>query len=328
MHNNDEIESIPCPVCKVCGLRGVPVYQGLKDHLFHSPGVWNLYHCPSEECGLMWLNPMPLEDDIHKAYRSYYTHDKSGHDNNRLKECITNIEKQLLKFLLRLTPIYRERKEFNQMYLSRIKPGRLLEVGCGSGSRLTQFAILGWSVEGQEVDAASAAIAERRGLKIHLGTLDNLNLPDGSYEAIVMNHVIEHVHDPFKLLKECRRLLSPNGILIAVTPNIHSYGHRIFKSYWRGLEPPRHIILYSQNSLRHLAQIAGFVNPTTWTTSANAHHFALDTLNIISKSKNLESLTKIFNNVFSKLFLIISRVVHIFNKDSGEECVLMLRKSE
>jgi hypothetical protein len=75
MHNNDGIHTIPCPDCKICGSPGVSTYQGLQDRLFSTSGFWNLKKCSNAECGIMWLDPMPLESDIHKAYTSYYTHD-------------------------------------------------------------------------------------------------------------------------------------------------------------------------------------------------------------------------------------------------------------
>jgi 2-polyprenyl-3-methyl-5-hydroxy-6-metoxy-1,4-benzoquinol methylase len=271
---------------------------------------------------------MPLEADIHKAYRLYYTHDKNSREGWFFTQLLAKIVIQILKLFLRLTPLHRERKAFSRMYLENIKPGRLLEVGCGDGTRLTQLAALGWSVEGQEVDPISAAAAREKGIKIHLGPLENIRLPDASYDAIVMNHVIEHLYEPVILLSECRRLLSSQGTLISVTPNISSFGHRIFKSNWRGLEPPRHIFLYSQGSLRRIAQMAGFKNPTSWTTASGAHHFAQGSLKIIYGSNKLNLFNKTVCYFAPKLFLLVARLVQAFDNDSGEECVLMLRNGQ
>ena len=229
MHNRIKIRKIPAPSCKICGSRGMQIYNGLQDSLFATPGTWNLDQCQNKECGLMWLNPMPLEEDIHNAYHAYYTHRDDQQKKSRIKQFINIILNHSLKLLLRLTPIYQERKDFNQMYLGGIKPGKLLCVGCGNGNRLVHLADMGWSVEGQEVDPICADIAAKKGFNVHLGTLESLLLPDSSYDAIVMNHVIEHVHEPMKLLMECRRLLSPDGVLISITPNTQSYGHRLFK---------------------------------------------------------------------------------------------------
>jgi hypothetical protein len=66
--------SVPCPNCYLCGTGGEPLYEGLKDRLFNAPGEWNLKRCPNPECGLLWLDPMPLEEDIGMAYETYFTH--------------------------------------------------------------------------------------------------------------------------------------------------------------------------------------------------------------------------------------------------------------
>jgi len=271
---------------------------------------------------------MPIENDIYKAYLSYYTHVDDSRPKIKVRDVFSLIKKDLLLYLLRLTPIYRERAEFNRMYLDRISPGRLLAVGCGNGDRLANLEALGWHVEGQEVDPVSAAIASKYGIKVHLGRLETLNLPSGTYDAIVMFHVIEHLHDPMTLLSECKRLLSPGGFLTVITPNIDSYGHRIFKSCWRGLEPPRHLLLFNQQSLRFVARNSGFENSTTWTTPCNAHHFALSSLNILHVTNDPIIFAKAFFNLCSKCFLILARIIYIFDKNSGEECVLICKNGD
>src|SRR2546423_11625544 len=70
----EQIRSVPCPACYLCGAVGEPLYKDLKDRLYRAPGSWNLRRCPGPGCGLLWLDPMPAEDDIGKAYESYFTH--------------------------------------------------------------------------------------------------------------------------------------------------------------------------------------------------------------------------------------------------------------
>ncbi|MBN2408840.1 MAG: class I SAM-dependent methyltransferase, partial [Candidatus Aminicenantes bacterium] len=81
---------------------------------------------------------------------------------------------------------------------------------------------------------------------------------DDSFQAIVMNHVIEHVPDPSGVLRKCRRLLAPGGRMVIVTPNPAGLGHRLFKKSWANLDPPRHPHLFSPKALRAAAEEAGF----------------------------------------------------------------------
>src|SRR5438552_465301 len=68
------IRSASAPSCCLCGSRGAFVYSSQADRLFGAPGRWNLKQCSNHACRLIWLDPMPLPEDLAKAYTRYYTH--------------------------------------------------------------------------------------------------------------------------------------------------------------------------------------------------------------------------------------------------------------
>jgi SAM-dependent methyltransferase len=119
---------------------------------------------------------------------------------------------------------------------------------------------LGWATEGVEPDPAAAALARRAGLTITEGTIDDLDSPGraGGFSAITMSHVLEHVHEPRRTLVVAHRLLRPGGTLWIATPNLRSLGHRLFGANWLGLDPPRHLALFTHASLARLLDHAGF----------------------------------------------------------------------
>jgi SAM-dependent methyltransferase len=117
---------------------------------------------------------------------------------------------------------------------------------------------LGWRVEGVDFDPAAAAAAAARGLAVRCGSLERQAFPDATFDAITMSHVVEHLPDPLQTLTECARILKPGGRLILWTPNTASLGHHLLKQCWRGLEPPRHLHLFSPASVRALLEKAGF----------------------------------------------------------------------
>jgi 2-polyprenyl-3-methyl-5-hydroxy-6-metoxy-1,4-benzoquinol methylase len=90
------------------------------------------------------------------------------------------------------------------------------------------------------------------------------------FEAITAHHVIEHMHGPQAFLKECMRILRPDGILILTTPNINSLGHKIFNKYWRELDVPRHLYLFSTSSLKMFVENHGFRISQLRTTARSA----------------------------------------------------------
>lgn len=83
------------------------------------------------------------------------------------------------------------------MYSDGARKGRLLDVGCGSGEFLAQMRELGWDVFGVEPDPQAARVArEQFGLTVWPGALAEASFPDGFFDAVTLNHVIEHVADP------------------------------------------------------------------------------------------------------------------------------------
>jgi 2-polyprenyl-3-methyl-5-hydroxy-6-metoxy-1,4-benzoquinol methylase len=222
---------------------------------------------------------MPIEADIGRAYESYFTHaDNSGTTTQRTlaRRFVQALRARYLDFaygykrngagvfdklpglLAYLTPFRRAGLDFDVMYLPCIPGGRLLEVGCGNGAMLKGMANLGWHAEGIDFDPAAVQNCRRKGLEVHLGTLEDLRYPANHFDAITMSHVIEHVHDPLALLQGCGRILKAGGRLSLVTPNLKSMGHRIYRSSWFHLDPPRHLHLFTTDSLRTLLQKAGF----------------------------------------------------------------------
>jgi hypothetical protein len=87
-----------------------------------------------------------------------------------------------------------------------------------------------------------------------------------------MSHVIEHVTDPVATLEKCKGLLRQGGRLTVTTPNARSLGHAKFGRNWRGLEPPRHLQIFSPRTLAGCAEQAGFKVDFAGSTAANADY--------------------------------------------------------
>ena len=281
------ISTKPRPSCPLCGTKGDLLYENLTDRLFSAPGIWQIRRCPKPDCGLHWLDPIPTDEDIGLIYNDYYTHAEAQSGGGRLRSAYAVVQhaywshrfgypnklgntKLWPAFLAYLNPGRREEMDSAVMYLPAQTGARLLEVGCGSGARLKLLRDLGWNAEGIEVDPAAVKRCIEQGLPVRPGFLHEQRFAGGTFAAVVMNHVIEHVIDPQSLLKEIRRVLVPRGVLVITTPNVGSWGHRRFHNNWVALDPPRHLHLFHLQTLEQLARQAGFTVQVARTTIRGA----------------------------------------------------------
>jgi SAM-dependent methyltransferase len=154
-------------------------------------------------------------------------------------------------------------------------------VGCGNGDFLELASHVGWTTQGLDSDDKAVAVAKSRGLDVLLGDLESLQLQPESFDAICLSHVLEHVHDPVSTLVKCYSLLRCGGTLWVETPNLQSLGHRSYGRNWRGLEVPRHLVLFTAASLKTILKEAGFSNfemqpwrPTCWYMFAESEAIA------------------------------------------------------
>lgn len=276
--------------CPICGSVAREIlHKELDDQVFFcAPGKWTMYRCMA--CGSGYLDPRPTPETIGLAYRQYFTHAPSrlapeeldvarrvrralanGYRNARFG---TNSQPSnvLGAWLLRCMPGQRAALDHEARCLRRAEPGAtLMDVGSGNGEFLAFAAKMGWKAEGVDFDPRAVEVARQRGLVVHQGGIETLGNRSECYDVITLSHVIEHVHDPVGLLRNCFRLLRPDGRLWLETPNLESTGHALYGRNWRGLEPPRHLVLFNWASLIAALTRSGFVKVTSMPLPPLAH---------------------------------------------------------
>src|SRR2546428_8273707 len=89
------------------------------------------------------------------------------------------------------------------------RKGRLLDVGCALGDFLLQAEAAGWDVAGVRISTFAAQRARERGLTVSAGRLDELGLPQASFDVITLYDANEHMSDPIATLAPVPRLLVP-----------------------------------------------------------------------------------------------------------------------
>lgn len=266
------------------------------DRAYGVRGHWQILRC--SRCSSGWLNPVPVPDDLPRCYAgAYYTHGASPAPSMGSSELVAFLRATVLSVqkgyrhlqpatplapvigcLAMLIPPVRRRASFNWdgMVLPFRKGGRLLEIGCGGGAYLAVMRMLGWTVWGIEPDPVAAAMAAKTAdCPVHTGTVDDAPFEPASFDAIVSNHVIEHVYDPKSFISSAARLLAKDGLIAVQTPNFQSLGHRLFGADLFSLDPPRHLCLFTPASLRRLFEDSGLFSKIRIATPTGASRLAL-----------------------------------------------------
>ena len=196
-------------------------------------------------CGLVYQNPRPtlgeMEQHYPPEYEPYTDHGSRRQPNPLLRRAYAHGVNKRCRFITKYK-----------------KNGKLLDIGCAAGTFLLGMREQeGWQVEGVEPSPAVAAAARRHKLKVHTGTLEEARYPDGAFDAVTMWDVLEHVHDPAATVAEIRRILKPGGILVVRVPNLASWDARLFGKTWAGLDAPRHLYVFSPQTLGRLLSDQG-----------------------------------------------------------------------
>lgn len=142
---------------------------------------------------------------------------------------------------------------------------RILDVGCGAGGFASQLKkSLNAEMWGIEIDGGAAARAQGIFEKLLVGDATVLvdELPDGYFDCIICNDLLEHLVDPFNFLDKIRKKLAGNGVVVASVPNVRyikNLFNLIVKKDWHyqneGVLDRTHLRFFTRRSmLRSLSE--------------------------------------------------------------------------
>lgn len=139
------------------------------------------------------------------------------------------------------------------------KPGKLLDVGIGTGLFLKLAKSHQWRLIG--IDISHYAVEKvKKELKINIikQELEDAHFKTNSFDVVNMRHTIEHVKNPLRVLGEAYRILKPNGIICIATPNSQGIHTKIYGRAWPHWDFKHHLSFFSKDSLRNLVENCGF----------------------------------------------------------------------
>jgi len=188
-------------------------------------------------CGLIQLNPRMSEE----SYRAWYSS-----DDYRLLYDGEDFE---AKFRRQMTPQQGQRILWAVQRAGQFQS--VVEIGAGAGWNLVAFQHAGFSTCGWDYSQQLTALGRSAGISMHQGGITEAIAAGMRYDAIVLNHVLEHFLDPVEALRDLRALLQPNGYLYVGVPATDYPAIGLLQS--------AHTYYFTDATLRHYMARAGWI---------------------------------------------------------------------
>ena len=231
-------------------------------HILVSVEGYDAIQC--EPCGFVHVVPLPSAQELEDYYRtSFYEESKPDYfaSAERDREWL-NIGYDMKLDMLdeALAPLAND----------PARPRRVLDIGSGPGHFLLRAKERGWTPVGLETSPAAVEFSRALGVEVHEGYFDGSELPElGQFDAVHMQHVLEHAPDPVGLLEGLPSLLKPGGVICIEVPNDFSIVQDIlhnlmdFPAWW--VAPPEHLNYFTRGSLDDFLTTCGFA-AVDWST--------------------------------------------------------------
>jgi 2-polyprenyl-3-methyl-5-hydroxy-6-metoxy-1,4-benzoquinol methylase len=227
--------------CNLCGSTDCAFLFNAIDRLHGFDGVFTYVKC--EICGLVYMNPQVAAQEIIKLYPpDYGPHQAKPQTKERDLRGLRKKVKRASVFA------------FLCEKLTRLS--RLLDVGCGSGTFLSDMRTLtDCEVYGVDVSNLAAKTARQNyGIDTFAGSVLGSPFRSSYFDVITAWSYLEHINDPSRVLRKFSDLLKPDGWCVIKTPNFDSFNARLFKERWYHLDCPRHLYIYTPKTVAKLLE--------------------------------------------------------------------------
>ena len=246
------------------------------------------------ECGLIQTYPA-VSREFHEEFYSYhyrplYLKSEAVDYDDVIKEQSDKAKKYLDYFI-------------NNGLSEKLIDLSIIEIGCSSGGTINGIKKAVKSVQGCDLDVEAIKFAKNKfELNVEVGMYPS-SLPDGP-KLFILSHMLEHVFNPLKTLKEIRLLMNTGDYLFITVPGINGVAEGDYKNDLRRYFHIAHVTDFTRSTLMNVANYAGF-KVTNIDQEINGL-FVADEISYWRKNKqdsinNIRSIEKTYKGIFPHL---------------------------
>lgn len=226
---------IPASPCRLCGMAE---RESVADR---GRGGTALSTVICRGCGLVSHATLPSEAEVAAFYATHYRLEYKGGFAPRPKHALRALRGAMAR-ARRLAPLLPAR-------------ARVLDIGASSGEFTFVMGAAGFAASGLEPNWGYGEFARREyGVRVQLGGWDSDDFPREALDLVTMNHVMEHLTDPWAALRRVHAALAPEGLLFLEVPNLAGLRKQISNTFHTA-----HIWNFTPQTLVAAAWQSGFV---------------------------------------------------------------------
>jgi 2-polyprenyl-3-methyl-5-hydroxy-6-metoxy-1,4-benzoquinol methylase len=217
--------------CPTCGSTGETL-EIEKDHM-------RIVRCNA--CDLVYVNPTFDEAHYEQVYAS------QAYQDIVRDLGINSHEYRVVRF-----GSERVRMMTEQLRVPNGRLPRYLDVGCSTGFVVEAARDQGWEAIGIDLNPSAVEYGRARGLDLRTVALEDADFATGTFHAVSLFDVLEHLLDPRRTLRACADLLAPGGILFIYVPNFDSASRLLMGANAHFIWPTHHLNYYTPTTIRDL----------------------------------------------------------------------------
>jgi len=189
----------------------------------------------NEVYDMLVTSPVPSNLDKYYLSENYISH--------------TDSKKSLFDKVYQLVKNHTLKKKLKLINSFKTEEKTILDVGAGTGDFLKVCKTGGWKITGIEPSDKAREYAESKNIVLY----ENLNqVENNQFDVITLWHVLEHIPNLVEYIKQLKKLLKPNGVLIIAVPNHKSFDAKHYKEFWAAYDVPRHLWHFSKTAISKL----------------------------------------------------------------------------
>ena len=236
-----ELELIPvsCAICGSSDSESRPVFEAYDYEYRTCDNKFRFVECSG--CGHVYLSPRVRMGDIDRIYPSNYI--------------VRVMEVEYPAFApfrwLKLNVF--DRGWIKKVIVNLRVGSRVLDIGAGYGGQLAHLASLApfpleLFANDLKFEPEARSFLSNRNVTVIEGPIEDVQCGE-RFDAIVCQQVIEHVTDPWRLVRWISDHLAPGGVVYLETPDLNGLSRYFFKNHWLTLSTPRHFHMFSRKAL-------------------------------------------------------------------------------